>query len=163
MLGVGARGSIVGFFIGVLPGGGSHHQLFHQSTRWRNEFPSTEEFGRGAIEGVAGPESANNAASTSSFIPLLTLGIPGNATIAMIFVALMIHGIRPGPLLLQEHPDLFWGVIASMYIGNLMLLGLNLPLIGMSVRLLTVPTISRPSWLSVGCVYRGLQCQERGY
>jgi putative tricarboxylic transport membrane protein len=88
---------------------------------------------------VAAPESANNAASTSSFIPLLTLGIPGNASIAMIFVALMIHGIRPGPLLLQEHPTLFWGTIASMYIGNVMLLGLNLPLIGFWVRLLTVP------------------------
>ena len=98
-----------------------------------------EEFGQGAIEGVASPESANNAASTSSFIPLLTLGIPGNNAIAMLFVALMIHGIQPGPLLLAEHPNLFWGVIASMYIGNVMLLGLNLPLIGLWVRLLKVP------------------------
>ena len=88
---------------------------------------------------MAAPESANNAASQSSFIPLLTLGIPGNATIAMIFVALMIHGIQPGPMLMVEHPKLFWGVIASMYIGNLMLLGLNLPLIGLWVRLLKVP------------------------
>jgi len=98
-----------------------------------------EEFGEGAIEGVASPESANNAASTSCFIPLLTLGIPGNNVIAMLFVALMIHGIQPGPLLLTEHPDLFWGVIASMYIGNVMLLGLNLPLIGLWVRVLKVP------------------------
>jgi putative tricarboxylic transport membrane protein len=98
-----------------------------------------EQFGQGAIEGVAAPEAANNAAASSSFIPLLTLGIPGNASIAMIFVALMIHGIRPGPLLLQEHPDVFWGVIASMYVGNVMLLALNLPLIGMWVRLLKVP------------------------
>ena len=98
-----------------------------------------ERFGKGAIEGVMAPEAANNAASTSSFIPLLTLGIPGNATTAMIFVALMIHGIRPGPLLIQEHPQLFWGVIASMYIGNVMLLALNLPLISLWVRLLTIP------------------------
>jgi putative tricarboxylic transport membrane protein len=98
-----------------------------------------ETFGHGAIEGVAAPESANNAASTSSFIPLLTLGIPGNSAIAMLFVALMIHGIQPGPLLLSEHPKLFWGVIASMYVGNVMLLGLNLPLIGFWVRLLKVP------------------------
>lgn len=134
-----ARGSIFGFFIGVLPGGGAIISSFVTYAVEKRISKHPEEFGRGAIEGVAGPESANNAASTSSFIPLLTLGIPGNATIAMIFVALMIHGIRPGPLLLQEYPDLFWGVIASMYIGNLMLLGLNLPLIGMWVRLLKVP------------------------
>jgi putative tricarboxylic transport membrane protein len=85
------------------------------------------------------PETANNAAATSSFIPLLTLGIPGNLSIAMIFVALMIHGIRPGPMLIQEHPELFWGVIASMFIGNALLLALNLPLIGVWVKLLTVP------------------------
>jgi putative tricarboxylic transport membrane protein len=88
---------------------------------------------------VMAPETANNAAATSSFIPLLTLGIPGNLSIAMIFVALMIHGIRPGPLLIQEHPDLFWGVIASMFVGNVTLLALNLPLIGMWIKLLTVP------------------------
>ena len=134
-----ARGSIFGFFIGVLPGGGAIISSFITYAVEKRISKHPGEFGKGAVEGVAGPESANNAASTSSFIPLLTLGIPGNATIAMIFVALMIHGIRPGPLLLQEHPDLFWGVIASMYIGNLMLLGLNLPLIGMWVRLLTVP------------------------
>ncbi len=134
-----ARGSVLGFFIGVLPGGGAIISSFITYAVEKRISKHPEQFGRGAVEGVAGPESANNAASTSSFIPLLTLGIPGNATIAMIFVALMIHGIRPGPLLLQEHPDLFWGVIASMYIGNLMLLGLNLPLIGMWVRLLTVP------------------------
>ena len=98
-----------------------------------------EEFGNGAIEGVAGPESANNAASSSSFIPLLTLGIPGNASIAMIFAALLIKGVTPGPFLLAEHPDIFWGVIASMYIGNVMLLILNLPLVGVWVQLLKVP------------------------
>jgi putative tricarboxylic transport membrane protein len=134
-----ARGSLLGFFIGVLPGGGAIISSFVSYAVEKRVSRHPERFGKGAIEGVAGPEAANNAASTSSFIPLLTLGIPGNATIAMIFVALMIHGIRPGPLLLQEYPQLFWGVIASMYIGNVMLLGLNLPLIGMWVRLLTVP------------------------
>jgi len=133
------RGSLLGFFIGVLPGGGAIISSFVSYAVEKRVSKHPEQFGKGAIEGVAAPEAANNAASTSSFIPLLTLGVPGNATIAMIFVALMIHGIRPGPLLLQEHPSLFWGVIASMYIGNLMLLGLNLPLIGMWVRLLKVP------------------------
>jgi putative tricarboxylic transport membrane protein len=133
------RGSFLGFFIGVLPGGGATISSFISYAVEKRLSRHPELFGKGAIEGVAAPESANNAASTSSFIPLLTLGIPGNASIAMIFVALMIHGIRPGPLLLQEHPNLFWGVIASMYIGNIMLLGLNLPLIGFWVRLLTIP------------------------
>ena len=133
------RGSCLGFFIGVLPGGGAVISSFVAYAVEKRASKHPEEFGRGAIEGVAAPESANNAASQSSFIPLLTLGIPGNATIAMIYVALMIHGIQPGPLLLKEHPHLFWGVIASMYVGNLMLLGLNLPLIGLLVRLLKVP------------------------
>jgi putative tricarboxylic transport membrane protein len=133
------RGSFLGFFIGVLPGGGATISSFVAYAVEKRFSKHPEEFGKGAIEGVAAPESANNAASQSSFIPLLTLGIPGNATIAMIFVALMIHGIQPGPMLLVEHPKLFWGVIASMYVGNLMLLGLNLPLIGFWVRLLKVP------------------------
>ena len=133
------RGSFLGFFIGILPGGGAIISSFMAYAVEKRVSKHPERFGQGAIEGVAAPESANNAAASSSFIPLLTLGIPGNASIAMIFVALMIHGIRPGPLLLQEHPDLFWGVVASMYIGNAMLLALNLPLIGMWVRLLKVP------------------------
>jgi len=133
------RGSVIGFFIGVLPGGGAIISSFASYAVEKRVSRHPDRFGKGAIEGVAAPEAANNAASTSSFVPLLTLGIPGNASIAMIFVALMIHGIRPGPLLLQEHPDLFWGVIASMYIGNVMLLGLNLPLIRVWVRMLTVP------------------------
>ena len=133
------RGTIIGFFIGVLPGGGGVISAFIAYALEKRVSKHPERFGKGAMEGVIGPESANNAASSSSFIPLLTLGIPGNATTAMIFVALMIHGIRPGPLLLQEHPSLFWGVIGSMYIGNVMLLALNLPLIGIWVRLLKVP------------------------
>ena len=133
------RGSLLGFFIGILPGGGAIISSFMAYAVEKRISKHPEQFGQGAIEGVAAPEAANNAAASSSFIPLLTLGIPGNASIAMIFVALMIHGIRPGPLLLQEHPDVFWGVIASMYVGNVMLLALNLPLIGMWVRLLKVP------------------------
>jgi putative tricarboxylic transport membrane protein len=133
------RGSLIGFFVGVLPGGGATISSFVAYALEKRLSKHPEQFGKGVIEGVAAPESANNAASTSSFIPLLTLGIPGNASIAMILVALMIHGIRPGPQLIQEHPDVFWGVIASMYLGNLMLLALNLPLIGLWVRLLKVP------------------------
>ena len=98
-----------------------------------------ERFGQGAIEGVAGPETANNAATGGAFIPLLTLGIPANVVMAMLFGALLIHGMQPGPMLLQSHPDLFWGVVTSMYVGNGMLLLLNLPLIGLWVQVLKVP------------------------
>jgi putative tricarboxylic transport membrane protein len=133
------RGSILGSLIGVLPGGGAVISSFIAYALEKRVSKHPERFGKGAIEGVMAPETANNAAATSSFIPLLTLGIPGNLSIAMIFVALMIHGIRPGPMLIQEHPELFWGVIASMFIGNALLLALNLPLIGVWVKLLTVP------------------------
>jgi putative tricarboxylic transport membrane protein len=98
-----------------------------------------EEFGKGAIEGVAAPESANNSAAQGAFIPLLTLGIPANVVMAILLGALMIHNITPGPMLVKEHPQLFWGVISSMYLGNIMLLVLNLPLIGLWVQLLRVP------------------------
>ena len=134
-----ARGSLLGFFIGILPGGGAIISSFIAYAVEKRISKTPERFGTGMIEGVAAPEAANNAAAGSSFIPLLTMGIPGNASIAMIFVALMIHGIRPGPLLIQQHPDLFWGTVASMYIGNLMLLALNLPLVGLWVKLLEVP------------------------
>ncbi|OGK98641.1 MAG: transporter [Candidatus Rokubacteria bacterium RIFCSPLOWO2_02_FULL_73_56] len=134
-----ARGSLLGFFVGVLPGGGAIISSFVAYAVEKKLSRHPERFGRGAIEGVAGPESANNAAATSSFVPLLTLGIPGNASIALIFAALLIHGIRPGPLLVSEQPAVFWGLIASMYIGNVMLLILNFPLIRLWVRLLEVP------------------------
>ncbi|HEX2172531.1 MAG TPA: tripartite tricarboxylate transporter permease, partial [Dehalococcoidia bacterium] len=134
-----ARGSFFGFFIGILPGGGAIISSFVSYAVEKRISKHPEQFGNGAIEGVAAPESANNAASVSSFIPLLTLGIPGNASIAMILVALMIHGIRPGPQLIEEHPDIFWGAVASMYLGNFMLLALNLPLVGLWVKLLRVP------------------------
>jgi putative tricarboxylic transport membrane protein len=98
-----------------------------------------ERFGKGAIEGVAAPESANNSAASGAFIPLLTLGIPSNVLMAILIGALMIHGINPGPMLMKEHPDVFWGVIGSMYVGNIMLLALNLPLIGLWVQILRIP------------------------
>ncbi|MDH5264826.1 MAG: tripartite tricarboxylate transporter permease [Betaproteobacteria bacterium] len=133
------RGSAIGFMVGILPGGGAVLSSLISYAVEKKASKHPEEFGHGAIEGVAGPESANNAAASSSFIPLLTLGIPGNASTAMIFAALLIHGITPGPFLLAEHADVFWGVVASMYIGNVMLLILNLPLVGMWVQLLRVP------------------------
>ncbi|HAA04666.1 MAG TPA: transporter, partial [Syntrophobacteraceae bacterium] len=133
------RGTLIGFFIGIIPGGGAVISSLVSYAVEKKVSKNPEGFGNGAIEGVAGPESANNAASSSSFIPLLTLGIPGNASIAMIFAALLIKGITPGPFLLAEHPEIFWGVIASMYIGNVMLLILNLPLVGVWVQLLRVP------------------------
>jgi putative tricarboxylic transport membrane protein len=133
------RGSVIGFFVGILPGGGAVLSSLISYAVEKRVSKHPEEFGHGAIEGVAGPESANNAAASSSFIPLLTLGIPGNASTAMIFAALLIHGITPGPFLLKEHADVFWGVVASMYIGNVMLLVLNLPLVGIWVQLLRVP------------------------
>lgn len=133
------RGSFFGFFIGILPGGGAIISSFVSYAVEKKISKHPEQFGHGAVEGVAAPESANNAASVSSFIPLLTLGIPGNASVAMILVALMIHGIRPGPQLIEEHPDIFWGAVASMYLGNFMLLALNLPLVGLWVKLLRVP------------------------
>jgi len=133
------RGSVIGFAVGILPGGGAVLSSLISYAVEKKASKHPEEFGQGAIEGVAGPEAANNAAASSSFIPLLTLGIPGNASTAMIFAALLIHGITPGPFLLKEHADVFWGVVASMYIGNVMLLVLNLPLVGMWAQLLRVP------------------------
>ena len=133
------RGSLIGFFIGILPGGGAVISSLVSYAVERRISDHPEEFGKGAIQGVAGPESANNAAASASFIPLLTLGIPGNAAIAMIFAALLIQGVQPGPFLITERPDIFWGVVASMYIGNVMLLVLNLPLVGIWVQLLRVP------------------------
>jgi putative tricarboxylic transport membrane protein len=133
------RGSFLGFFLGVLPGVGNIMGSFASYVLEKKISKNPEQFGKGAIQGVAGPETANNAASTSNFIPLLTLGMPANAVMALLLGALVIHGIRPGPMLIQENPDIFWGVIASMYMGNVMLVILNLPLIGLWVRLLTVP------------------------
>jgi putative tricarboxylic transport membrane protein len=133
------RGSFIGFLIGILPGGGAVISSLVSYAVEKRVAKNPDEFGKGAIQGVAGPESANNAAASASFIPLLTLGIPGNAAIAMIFAALLIQGVTPGPFLITEKPDVFWGVVASMYIGNVMLLILNLPMVGLWVQLLRVP------------------------
>jgi putative tricarboxylic transport membrane protein len=134
------RGSLIGFLIGLLPGGTGIIASFASYAIEKRVSPYPERFGNGAIEGVAGPESANNAAAQGAFIPLLTLGIPGNAAMALTLGALKIHGVIPGPLLIKDHPNVFWGVVASMYIGNFLLLLLNLPLIGIWVRLLRVST-----------------------
>jgi putative tricarboxylic transport membrane protein len=133
------RGSVLGFFLGVLPGGGGVVASFLSYGIEKRLSKEPEQFGKGAIEGVAGPESANNAATAGAFVPLLTLGIPANAVMALLYGALVLHGIRPGPFLIPQHPDLFWGVISSMYIGNVMLLVLNLPLIPMWVQILKIP------------------------
>jgi putative tricarboxylic transport membrane protein len=133
------RGSALGFFLGILPGGGPVIAAFISYAIERKVSSYPEKFGSGVIEGVAGPESANNAAVAGSLIPLLSLGIPVNAVTALLLGALIIHGVQPGPLLMTQNPDIFWGVIASMYIGNLMLLILNLPLIGIWVQFLKIP------------------------
>ena len=133
------RGSILGFFLGIIPGGGAVVASFASYAIEKKASKHPEEFGKGAIEGVAGPESANNSAAGGSFIPLLTLGIPANPVMAILLGALMIHGLQPGPLLMKNAPDLFWGTVVSMYIGNGMLLVLNLPLIPLWVKVLKVP------------------------
>jgi len=133
------RGTVIGFFLGVLPGGGAVISSFVSYAVEKKVSKHPEKFGTGMIEGVAGPEAANNAATGGAFIPLLTLGIPANAVMAILLGAMMIHGMQPGPMLVKEHPDLFWGAVTSMYIGNGMLLVLNLPLIGLWVKILKVP------------------------
>jgi putative tricarboxylic transport membrane protein len=133
------RGTLIGFFLGILPGGGAVLASFVSYGIEKRFSKYPEKFGTGVIEGVAAPESANNAAAQASFIPLLSLGIPPNVVMAVLFGGLLIHGIQPGPLLIQKHPDLFWGVVMSMYVGNAMLLALNLPLIGMWVKVLRIP------------------------
>jgi putative tricarboxylic transport membrane protein len=132
------RGSVLGFFLGILPGGGATLSSLAAYAVEKRRAKDPKRFGRGAVEGVAAPESANNAAATSSFIPLLTLGIPANATIAIIFGALLIHGATPGPQLVQNDPELFWGVVNSMYVGNILLLIMSIPLVGLFVRILRV-------------------------
>lgn len=133
------RGTLLGFFLGILPGGGAIVSTFVSYALEKKFSKHPEEFGKGAIEGVAGPEAANNAASSGAFIPLFSLGIPANVVMALLLGALTIHGIRPGPLMLTQYPDIFWGTIASMYVGNAMLLALNLPLIGIWVKILKIP------------------------
>jgi putative tricarboxylic transport membrane protein len=134
-----ARGTVLGFFLGILPGGGAVIASFASYAIEKKASRTPERFGRGAIEGVAGPEAANNAAAGGAFIPLMTLGIPPNVVMALLLGAFVIHGLQPGPLMMTQRPDLFWGIVASMYIGNAMLLVLNMPLIGMWVQVLKLP------------------------
>jgi putative tricarboxylic transport membrane protein len=139
------RGSVLGFLLGLLPGGGATLASLAAYAMEKKRAKQPERFGQGAVEGVAGPETANNAAATSSFIPLLTLGIPANATMAVIFGALLIQGVSPGPQLVTQEPDLFWGVVNSMYIGNILLLIMSIPLVGLFVKILRVrPAILAP-------------------
>lgn len=132
------RGSVLGFVLGILPGGGATLSSLVAYAVEKRRAKDPSRFGKGAIEGVAAPETANNAAATSSFIPLLTLGIPANATMAVIFGALLIQGVSPGPQLVSEEPELFWGVVNSMYLGNILLLIMSIPLVGLFVRILRV-------------------------
>ncbi len=133
------RGSFLGFFLGLIPGGGGLIASFISYAVEKKIAKHPETFGTGDIRGVAGPETANNAGAQGSFIPMLTMGIPCNAVLAILMGALMVHGVTPGPRLLIDHPRIFWGVVGSMYIGNMMLLILNLPLIGIWVRFLKIP------------------------
>ncbi|MFD2091006.1 tripartite tricarboxylate transporter permease [Blastococcus deserti] len=139
------RGSVLGFLLGILPGGGATLSSLAAYAMEKKRSKTPERFGNGAVEGVAGPETANNAAATSSFIPLLTLGIPANATMAVIYGALLIQGVAVGPTLVTQEPELFWGVVNSMYIGNILLLIMSIPLVGLFVKILRVrPAILAP-------------------
>lgn len=137
------RGTLVGFLVGLLPGAGATISSYVAYAVEKRRSPHPERFGRGAIEGVAAPESANNAATSSGFIPLLTLGLPANVVMALMLGAFMLHGVTPGPMLLAQKPEMFWGIITSMFIGNVMLLVLNLPLIGLFAKVARMP----PSYL----------------
>src|SRR5882757_6193323 len=134
-----ARGSVLGFFVGIVPGSAHIIASFLSYAVEKRVSKTPEEFGKGAVAGVAGPESANNSASTGAFVPMLALGLPTGPVTAVLMAALLIHGVPPGPQLVSEHPDVFWGFIASMYVGNLMLLALNLPLVGLFVSVLRIP------------------------
>jgi putative tricarboxylic transport membrane protein len=134
-----ARGTLLGFVVGIVPGSAHIISSFMSYALEKRVSKLPEQFGHGAVAGVAGPESANNSASTGAFVPMLALGLPTGPVTAVLMAALLIHGVPPGPQLVNEHPDVFWGFIASMYVGNLMLLALNLPLVGMFVNVLRIP------------------------
>ncbi len=147
------RGTFLGTMLGILPGGGATLSSFAAYSLEKKVAKDPSRFGKGAVEGVAGPEAANNAASQACFIPMLSLGIPPNAIMALMIGALTIHGITPGPRVMTSNPELFWGMVASMWIGNVMLVILNLPLIGVWVRLLQVPyTYLFPAILVICCI-----------
>ena len=146
------RGSLVGFLVGILPGAGGTISSFVAYAIEKRLSSSPERFGRGAIEGVAAPESANNAATASGFIPLLTLGLPANVVMALMLGAFMLHGITPGPTLLAQKPDMFWGLITSMFVGNVMLLVLNLPLIGIFAKVTRMPPAYLVAVIVLACL-----------
>jgi len=147
------RGTGIGSLLGILPGGGAVLASFSSYAIEKKVSKHPEQFGKGAIEGVAGPEAANNAGAQMSFIPMLTLGIPTNPVMALMVAAMMIHNIQPGPQVMTSNPSLFWGLIVSMWLGNLMLVVLNLPLIGIWVKLLTVPyRVLYPAILLFCCI-----------
>jgi putative tricarboxylic transport membrane protein len=146
------RGTVLGFLVGLLPGGGAVIASFLSYAVERKLSRHPEEFGKGAVEGLAGPEAANNAGTTGAFVPLLCMGIPANAITALLLGAFMIHGVTPGPTILERQPEVFWGVVASMYIGNIMLLILNLPLIGLFVRILDIPRVYLTPMILVVCL-----------
>jgi putative tricarboxylic transport membrane protein len=134
-----ARGTVLGFLVGIVPGSAHIISSFLSYAVEKRISRNPEEFGKGAVAGVAGPESANNSASTGAFVPMLSLGLPTGPVTAVLMAALLIHGVPPGPTLVNEHPTVFWGFVASMYVGNLMLLALNLPLVGVFVNVLRIP------------------------
>lgn len=147
-----ARGSLLGFVLGILPGGGAIISSFASYALEKRLSRHPEKFGRGAIEGVAGPESANNSAVSGAFIPLLTLGIPSNVVMALLIGAFMLHGVTPGPFIVSEHPQVFWGVITSMYVGNVILLILNVPVIKVFVRIMEIPFVLLSPLIVLICV-----------
>jgi putative tricarboxylic transport membrane protein len=154
------RGTALGSALGVLPGGGHVLAAFTSYSVEKRVSKHPEKFGRGAIEGVASPESANNAAAQTSFIPLLTLGLPAHPVMALLVGAFIIQGITPGPNVINDEPELFWGLIASFWVGNLLLVLLNLPLIGIWVRMISVPyEVLFPAiiaFATIGCFSLGL-------
>jgi len=146
------RGTVIGFLIGIIPGGSAIISTFASYAIEKRFSKNPEKFGKGAIEGVAGPESANNSAVSGAFIPLLTLGIPSNVVMALLVGAFMLHGVVPGPFILKEHPHVFWGIITSMYIGNIFLLILNVPLIKFFVKIIEVPSALLSPLIVLICV-----------
>jgi len=146
------RGSVLGFFLGILPGGGAVLASFASYAIEKKVSHHPEEFGKGAIEGVAGPETANNAAVSGCFIPLLTLGIPTNVVMAVMMGAFMIHGVTPGPMIMQKQPLVVWGLITSMYIGNAILLILNIPLIRFFVKIMEIPFVLLSPLITLICL-----------
>ena len=155
------RGTGLGFFLGLIPGPAALISTFVSYNVERRLSKHPEEFGQGAIEGVAGPETANNAASAGAFVPLMALGIPFAPVTAILLAGLLIQGVQPGPLLIADHPEIFWGVIASMYIGNVMLLVLNLPLVGLWTNILRIRGSSPIGFNSAVHQYRHIQRQQQ--